>query len=186
MGEAKHYSYRMDHDTGFAPHTQSGVCTLCGCKTTSIERWAKAGSWVVGIGGNNTGKPNMLIYAMRVKEALPFREFRKRYRKQASYYDKHKNKTSPDAPILVADHFYYFGDRARCLPDLPDKLSNVIHRGRGCKLLTDDDIALLNKRILCRYACGERGDPNNPPDAFKPRMKPVDKAKGNRTCKSSC
>jgi hypothetical protein len=65
-----HYAYRLDHDTGFAPHIVNGICTLCGCKTTTIEQWAQPVSWIVGIGGNGTGKPNRLIYAMRV-EATP-------------------------------------------------------------------------------------------------------------------
>ena len=57
----KHYIYRIDHDEGFAPNVDFGVCTLCGCKKTSVEKWAQEGSWVVGVGGNNTGKPNKLI-----------------------------------------------------------------------------------------------------------------------------
>ena len=184
MGKAKHYSYRMDKDTGFAPHIQSGLCTLCGCKTKSIEKLAMAGSLVVGIGGNNTGKPNMLIYAMKVKEALPFREFSTRYQRQADYYNNHKKKTRPDARVLVSRHFYYFGDRAKRLPE--PKLSNVIHRGRGCKRLKDGDIALLNK-FLCAYIRGRAlGKPNNPPDAPTARTKPMDKSTGSRICKSSC
>src|SRR5438876_951546 len=74
---AKHYSYRVDHDTGFAPHVEGGLCMLCGCKKRTVERWAKAGSWVVGIGGNNTGKPDSLIYAMKVDEILTCSEFKK-------------------------------------------------------------------------------------------------------------
>ena len=53
----KHYVYRLDHDTGFAPNIEYRICTLSGCKKTTIERWAERGSWVIGIGGNNTGKP---------------------------------------------------------------------------------------------------------------------------------
>jgi hypothetical protein len=53
-GHMKNYVYRMDHDTGFAPNTERGICALSGCKETTIEKWAGPGSWVIGIGGNNT------------------------------------------------------------------------------------------------------------------------------------
>ena len=67
VGVAKHYVYRMDWDTGFAPNTKYGICSLSGCKKNSIERWAEQGSWVIGIGGNNTGKSDKLIFAMEVE-----------------------------------------------------------------------------------------------------------------------
>jgi hypothetical protein len=124
----------------------------------------------------------MLIYAMKVKEALPFREFSTRYQKQADYYHNHKNKPRAGAPVLVSRYFYYFGDRAIRLPE--PELSNVIHRGRGCKRLKDGDIALLNK-LLRACPCGKHGKPNNPPDTPKPGMKPMGKSKGRGTCKSS-
>src|SRR5687767_10916373 len=65
-GMAKHYVYRMDHDTGFAPRVSKGTCTLCGCKTTTVEAWANPGSWIIGIGGKGTGRPDALIYALKV------------------------------------------------------------------------------------------------------------------------
>jgi Nucleotide modification associated domain 2 len=72
----KNYVYRIDHDTGFAPHIAYGLCTLCGCKAT-IERNAQDGSWVIGIGRNNTGKRNLLIYAMESKGICPMSDSRK-------------------------------------------------------------------------------------------------------------
>ena len=67
----KNYVYRMDHDTGFAPNIDHNICSLSGCKKTTVEKWAEKGSWVIGIGGKNTGKPNKLIYAMKVEENQP-------------------------------------------------------------------------------------------------------------------
>jgi len=37
----KHHSYRVDHDLGFAPHVDGALCTVGGCKTTTVERWAE-------------------------------------------------------------------------------------------------------------------------------------------------
>src|SRR2546422_2833130 len=72
---AKHYVYRMDHDTGFAPHVSENICTLCGCKTTTVEAWAEPGSWVIGIGGRGKSRPDALIYAMRGESKPTLPEF---------------------------------------------------------------------------------------------------------------
>ena len=96
----KHYVYRIDHDEGFAPNVDFDICTLCGCKKTTVEKWAQEGSWVVGVGGNNTGKRNKLIYAMEVEKVLPFFDFRSRYiRKSAYLRAKH---IGPEANVLMS------------------------------------------------------------------------------------
>jgi len=153
---ARHYSYRVDHDRGFAPHVKGGLCTLCGCKKTTIERWAEEGSWVVGIGGNNTDKANSLIYAMKVEATPSYSDFKKAYPTVAPYLEGHGTKRH--ARVLVSTHFYYFGDQA---PSLPDELFHIIHPTQGCKRLTDADIDLLNRLVLSHYSCGELGKPNN-------------------------
>ncbi len=80
-GISKNYVYRIDHDTGFAPNVKYGICTLSGCKKTTIEQWAQKGSWVIGIGGNNTGKSDKLIYAMEVEENLLYSQFSTDFRR---------------------------------------------------------------------------------------------------------
>jgi hypothetical protein len=68
---------------------------------TSIEKGAKAGSWVVGVGGNKTGKPNMLIYAMKVEKTPSYSEFKRSHPKQADYLaDK---RIQANAPVLVSN-----------------------------------------------------------------------------------
>jgi hypothetical protein len=154
--KARHYSYRVDHDLGFAPHIEGRVCTVCGCKKTTIEQWAKAGSWIVGIGGKNTGKFNALIYAMKVEQILSYKEFKRGHPSRASYLSGLA--ISPEAPVLVSTHFYYFGDHAQ---PLPPELSHIIHTTQGCKRLSDFDISLLNNLILSGYRRGALGKPNN-------------------------
>ena len=39
----KNYVYRLDHDTGFAPNIDYGICTLSGCKKATVEKWAERG-----------------------------------------------------------------------------------------------------------------------------------------------
>jgi hypothetical protein len=153
----KNYSYRVDHDRGFAPHIYRGMSTVCGCKDTTIERWARAGSWVVGTGGKGTGKLDKLIYAMKVEDAQPYGKFKKMHPAAAAYLSDHG--ILPDAPVLISTHFYYFGDNAKLLPP---ELSHLVHSTQGCKKISDSDITLLNKLVLRHYRCGAHGKPNNP------------------------
>jgi hypothetical protein len=165
--EARHYSYRIDHDLGFAPHIQRRICTLCGCKKTTIEKWAQAGSWVVGIGGNGTGKPNLLIYALKVQETLPYSEFKRRHPAQSAYLLRKRIRA--DAPVLVSHHFYYFGDQAI---DVGAKLSHIVPHTQGCKRLEGPDIELL-KALLSPYTSGKHGKPCNACAAPQCKEKPI-------------
>ena len=154
---ARHYIYRIDHDEGYAPNVDFGICTLCDCKKTTVEKWAQRGSWVVGIGGNNTRKPNKLIYAMKVENVLPFFEFRSRYPRKSAYLRAKRIKCA--ANVLLSRKFYYLGDKAK---HLPNDLQHIIIRGPGCKRVSDTDISKLNKYLKSRYAYGKWGNPNNP------------------------
>jgi hypothetical protein len=150
----RHYVYRMDHDTGFAPNTDYGVCTLGGCKVTTVERWADKGGWVIGIGGNGTGRPNKLIYAMEVEEGLPYSEFKEKYPRKSRYLSG-----KPVPKVLVSRRFYYFGDMAI---DLPEELQHLVINRQGCKRVSDEDVAKLAAYLAAQYEFGRIGKPNNP------------------------
>ncbi len=156
----KNYVYRMDHDTGFAPNIKYGICTLCGCKKTTIEVWAKSGSWVIGIGGNNTGKPNKLIYAMEVEENLPYSQFKRKYRDKSKYL----HPENAGSNVLISRKFYYFGDNAI---DLLTQLKHIIVERQGCKCVSDEDSSKLERYLSRRYGYGKFGNPNNSKDRSK-------------------
>ena len=134
---------------------QDWICTLSGCKKNTIELWAKKGSWVIGIGGRNTGKPDKLIYAMEVEENLPYFEFKKRYPKKSGYLPPEK----AGSRVLVSRKFYYFGNKAI---DLPENLKHIARVRRGCKRISDKDVDKLKKYLERRYSYGVHGSPNNP------------------------
>lgn len=145
---SKNYVYRVDHDTGFAPNVDHSICSLSGCKKTTIEKWAEKDSWVIGIGGKNTGKPNKLIYAMKVEENLPYREFRSRYPVKSRYLSPKDAGTN----VLVSREFYYFGDQAI---ELPEDLKHIIIDRQSCKRVSDEDVDRLDEHL------SERFDPDN-------------------------
>lgn len=157
-----HYVYRLDHDTGFAPHVWNRTCTLCGCKTTTIERWARQGSWVVGVGGVRTGQRDALIYAMEVETTPSVAELRHRRRRLAAYLLGRP--VQPGATVLVSRRFYYFGDKA--VP-LPKDLQHILIQQQGCKKLTDAEVARLSAYLARRFSYGAHGKPNNRPHVVR-------------------
>jgi hypothetical protein len=150
----KHYAYRMKHDTGFAPHIYQELCTLSGCKKTTIEVWAEKGSWVIGIGGKRTGQADKLIYALQVEENLPVSEFRLRYSHQSRYLTQERAGSN----VLISSRFYYFGDNAI---ELPKALRDIVVKGRGCKRVSVEQAERLEAYLATRYPYGRLGSPNN-------------------------
>ncbi len=155
---AKHYSYRVDHDRGFAPYLVGDIAMVCGCKSSTIERWAEPGTWVVGIGGKGTGKPDALIYAMRVDYTPSFLEFSKRWPDESK---KHRDMdTDPDVPVLVSEHFYYFGNNAL---KIPRGLKDIVIHAQGCKRINGTDVTKLRRLLTRQGEPGAYGVPNNKP-----------------------
>lgn len=69
------FTYAVTRDVGFAPNPFHGTCTLATCKP-NIRRSAKAGDWIMGIGGSGlTPIKRHCIYLMRVSEKLTFQEY---------------------------------------------------------------------------------------------------------------
>jgi|GEM_PF-3306267 len=157
MGKrVRHYIYRLDHDTGFAPHVAGGLCMLSGCKVSTIEAWQTVGkgSWIVGIGGNNTGKPDKLIYAMEVEERIPCIAFKRKYPAESRYLRRGRAGEN----VLVSTNFYYFGDKA---VDLPEDLQHIIVRTQGCNRVYDCDVETLKAFLAVWHRPGITGKPNN-------------------------
>ena len=71
-------SYKLTHDTGFAPNPFFGSLTLATCKP-GIRRTAKIGDWIAGFtSGGLCGDPvgqERLVYLMKVTERLTLAEY---------------------------------------------------------------------------------------------------------------
>ncbi len=156
----QHFVYRVDHDTGFAPHIEDGVCSLCGCKykksQRNIEELADKGSWIIGIGGNNTTKPNKLIYMMKVDDKLKVEDFKERS------YGKYLSSQPHGEYALISREFYYFGNNAI---DIPDELNDIIIKTHGFKYIHEYCVKKLIEHIeSLGYSYGKHGEPNNAKD----------------------
>lgn len=72
------FSYKLTHDTGFAPNPFRGVCTLATCKPR-IRELKRVGDWIGGftsarLNGDAPGRER-LVYLMRVEEKVRFHDY---------------------------------------------------------------------------------------------------------------
>jgi hypothetical protein len=157
----KNYVYRMTHDTGFAPNTSFGICSLTGCKNSktekrrNIEELAERGSWVIGIGGKGTNRPDKLLYAMEVESNLSLAKFKEKYPGKSRYLKGNL----PGKRVLVSRKFHYFGKNAI---DIPRELKHIIIARLGFKNVLDADIEKLKSHLSKKYDYGVHGAPNTP------------------------
>lgn len=72
------FSYKLTHDTGFAPNPFHGVCTLATCKPR-IRESKRVGDWIAGFTSNGLNGDRVgferLVYLMQVDEKLPFETY---------------------------------------------------------------------------------------------------------------
>lgn len=70
------HSYVVRYDSGFAPNPFYRICTLATCKP-DIRKHAEVGDWVVGTGSadKRIRRGGYLVYAMRITEAMPRRQY---------------------------------------------------------------------------------------------------------------
>ena len=85
------FTYKMTHDTGFAPNPFHGVLTLATCKP-GMRRTKKIGDWIAGFSSEALASSKgvtvdceALIYLGRVSKRLTI----------AEYYEQYKNKIPP-------------------------------------------------------------------------------------------
>lgn len=145
----KIYSYVVVYDTGFAPNSADGYCTLACCKP-DIRKSAEMGDWIVGTGSvKNYGKKK-LVYAMKVTEKITFDEYYKDnrfkdridniYYKGRQLKNKYHGKRDIQRDlngkyVLISEKFYYFGKDAL---DIPMELDWIRKEGPKHKSCFDE------------------------------------------------
>lgn len=100
---SKYYSYRLDHDYGFAPNPFGAYCTLANCMPKiRINNNLQLGDWIFGLGSKVLKNEHHLIYAMRVSEKVIFDQYWNDARFQ---YKKPTNNGSLKS--IHGDNIYY-------------------------------------------------------------------------------
>ena len=72
------FSYKMTHDSGFAPNPFQGVCTLATCKA-DLRRTKRVGDWIAGFTSKHLNADRVgeerLVYLMQITEKVPFETY---------------------------------------------------------------------------------------------------------------
>jgi len=100
------FSYKMTHDTGFAPNPYGEHLTLATCKP-GIRYAAQVDDWVAGFtskglcGDDEVGRER-LVYLMRVAEKIPLRD----YYGDPRFQNKIPGAPTADIPPGTGDNIY--------------------------------------------------------------------------------
>lgn len=107
MKKPRLFTYIVRVDDGAAPNPFRGMCSLAICKP-KIRSVADVGDWVAGVGGVNAPSGNLskkLIYAMRVEEVMPLKDYDARAQKEWPH--RIPDVTSLDLASRLGDCIYY-------------------------------------------------------------------------------
>jgi len=101
------FSYKLTHDTGFAPNPFGETLTLATCKP-GIRKSKRKGDWIAGFtskqltaGRDHVGSER-LIYLMKVGEKLRFRD----YFIDERFQDKIPDMSAKDTKAKAGDNIY--------------------------------------------------------------------------------
>lgn len=163
------FSYVVDHDYGFAPNPEGGLCTLVYCKfrhansgRNNLVEMAKVGDWILGAGGTSrfSAGRGRILYLMRVDEKIPFEHYlsASEYRNRCDCHDRGLGNQF----ALLSKHFYYFGRNAVDVNQLPSGISRdtLLKSGMGYRRdIPAPQIKLLVDWFRKNYRFGVHGQP---------------------------
>ena len=164
------YSYVVEHDLGFGPNPEGGVCTLAKCKYRSkgnIVPMAEDGDWIAGTGGINLDRSSghgTLIYAMRVDDKMPLKAY---CRANKDRIDAEREADENDRFALLSNHFFYFGRNAIDISEIPKKhLDHPFEKkGPGYRCdFSEEFIDEFAKWLKATFKTGVHGLPCKPYD----------------------
>jgi hypothetical protein len=170
--EPTFYSYVVDHDLGFAPNPENGMCTLVHClfkghyrKRRNIVELAKVGDWILGSGGKgrDTAGNGKIIYLMRVDEKPSFAEYMAdpRFAGRRDHADFNQGNQF----ALISHHYFYFGRNAIDVAQLPKAIpkKTLFKTGQGFRRdLPEPMLLRLIEWFEDNYPPGMHGQPCGP------------------------
>ena len=165
------YSYVVEHDHGWAPNPQGNFCTLVYCKFSKSGRRKNLveniseGDWILGTGGSgqNSSGHGTILYLMRVDKILPLQEYLAAPEFEGRIDCRDLNLGNRFA--LVSSHYFYFGNSAVPISELPSHLRYAQLEKRGPsyrKDLPPSQVKLLIEWFESRYKPGCNGEPCSP------------------------
>uniref|UniRef100_UPI00403F7B09 Nmad2 family putative nucleotide modification protein n=1 Tax=Pigmentiphaga sp. CHJ604 TaxID=3081984 RepID=UPI00403F7B09 len=163
------FSYVVDHDHGYAPNPEGGLCSLVHCKfrhtgdrRNNLVEMASVGDWILGTGGASrlSAGRDRIIYLMRVDEKIPFQQYIASPEYRGRYDCRDFGQGNQFA--LLSRHFYYFGCNAVGIDQLPPSINRGTLQKRGMGYRRDMP-ALQIQRLTAwfgrTYKLGIHGQP---------------------------
>jgi hypothetical protein len=138
------YIYVVARDFGFAPNPFHGYCTLATCKP-GVRKGARAGDWVIGIGGLRLNATGRCVYAMEVTQKITFEE----YWTRPEFYEK-KPVRNGSKKMLLGDNIYYRPSAASSWRQIDSHHSNPDGTPNTFNLKTDTsaNAVLISRRFF--------------------------------------
>jgi hypothetical protein len=173
----KLFSYVVDHDQGYAPNPEGGFCTLAKCKYGTVKskngsirrnivELTEEGDWIAGTGGadiQKTAGHGKLIFAMRVDEKIPLEEYCQG--NEGSRIDASHDIPEKDRLALMSYHFFYFGQNAIDVSEIPRKhLDHPFEKtgpGHRCDF-TEEFVEDFARWLKATFKVGVHGPPCRP------------------------
>lgn len=154
MEPGRLFSYKLSHDTGFAPNPWWGFLTLATCKP-GIRRSKQVGDWIAGftsdsLCGDPVGKER-LIFVMQVAEVLPVSE----YFRDPRFARKIPGRVAKDRRSALGDNIYRSAAQQvsstaefRQIPNVSHSLDDMRHDLSGFNVLVATRFAYLGREAL--------------------------------------
>jgi len=145
------FTYKLTHDTGFAPNPFGGILTLANCKPL-IRKYKKIGQWIAGFTSNDLNKnlkrqdynTPRLVYLMQVTDKISFEKYW-----NDEKYDNRKPKNIKSNIIMerIGDNIYKPLKSNALLPNDFEQIENTQHNGGDLKKtdLSGEYILISNK-----------------------------------------
>lgn len=168
--KARLFSYKLAHDSGFAPNPFHGFMTLANCKP-QIRKSKKVGDWVAGFTSKQLNKDSAgnerLVYLMRVTDKIDYSE----------YWNNSKYSCKKPSPYFE-NEFGIAGDNIY-RPDGNNGFIQIENKNHGKDAMSHD---LGGQYVLVSdefYYFGE--SPIIIPKEFRPSIPKGQSSQGNRT-----
>jgi hypothetical protein len=175
MDEIRLFSYKMTHDTGFAPNPFGGFITLATCKP-KIRECKKIGDWIAGftsgqLNNDIIGKEK-LIYLMQITNKISFAE----YWRNPEYEERKPRPVSDDILKRRGDNIYIpIVEKPVKTTDFK-QLPNRNHNENNQERDLSGKYVLISKRF---YYFGS--DPIDIPENIRPKIPKGQSSHGVRT-----
>ena len=148
--EIRLFSYKMTHDSGFAPNPFGGMLSLATCKP-KIREHKLVGDWIAGFTSKSLNKEKVgeekLVYLMKVTDKITFTEFWS----SKKFQNKKPNLKADKIMDRIGDNIYQPKNKNQKKLSDYTQIKNINHQEKHMKRDLSSEYVLLSD---CFYYFG--------------------------------